>query len=154
MSVCKNCGFEFNDGTYCPHCGTQIDLTQPETNSYQSNIVPPVQNYNPQPVEEPGKGKGIASMVLGIIAVLPVCCGTVGIILGIISFILGLVANSESKKAGNKNGYAIAGIVLSILSWVIPLIILSLYVFLALIYGMSTPIEMGTMADSAGSFHY
>ncbi|MFR3291243.1 MAG: hypothetical protein ACLTSG_13935 [Lachnospiraceae bacterium] len=63
---------------------------------------------------EPGKGAAVASMVLGIIAVVLWFFGysaIVSIILGII----GLVLASNSKKAGYSGGLRTAGFVLSLI---------------------------------------
>ena len=61
----------------------------------------------------PGHGLGIASLVFSILGV-----GLVGIILGA----LGL---SKSKKAGQKNGLAVAGIIVGVLNVIVVSIIIA-----------------------------
>ena len=80
-----------------------------------------MQNNNGMPQQEK-KGLAIASMVLGITSIVPGwCIPYLPFILGLIGVILGGV--SLSKKQGGK-GMAIAGLVTSIISLVIYLIIL------------------------------
>ncbi|MBQ6570563.1 MAG: DUF4190 domain-containing protein [Clostridia bacterium] len=80
----------------------------------------PAQNYqmpvraNMGPTSYPGKGLGIASMVIGIVSLVAVC--SFGGYTGIVGLILGAVALSQSKKAGYNNGMAVAGLVLSIIA--------------------------------------
>ena len=61
----------------------------------------------------PGKGLGVAAMVIGIVAVI-LSIFTIGVTLGVIGAILGLVGFMQAKKASVKNVMAIVGIVLGI----------------------------------------
>ena len=72
----------------------------------------------------PGKGLGVASMVLGILSLALFCFWYIAIPCAIISLILGFVGKSAASKAGAKNGMATAGIVCSFIS--IGIVILSL----------------------------
>jgi len=60
---------------------------------------------------DPGKGMGIASLILAFFAPL-------------IGLILGIIARGKSKKAGHKNGLALAGIIISCISMVISTIVI------------------------------
>lgn len=69
-------------------------------------------------MNEPGKGKAIASLVLGIIGCL-MCFGFSTVILpilGMIVGIIGLALASSSKKEGFAGGIRTAGFILSILA--------------------------------------
>ncbi len=68
--------------------------------------------------DDPGKGMGIAALIFAFIAPL-------------IGFILGLMARSKSKKAGHKNGLALAAIIISTISMVVGLLIASMIILLA-----------------------
>ncbi len=156
MIICKKCGNEFESGKFCPECGTPVALEQPEIIQPEVTFVQPVQQYVPQPVEvkKPGKGKGVASMILGILSFIT-SCGLIGLIFAIISFFLGLSAKKASKKAGAKNGFATTGIIFSILSWVVPIAIL-LIIVVAFILTEYLNIPMDTyamveMAEMAGA---
>ncbi|MCL2526019.1 MAG: DUF4190 domain-containing protein [Coriobacteriia bacterium] len=86
----------------------------------------PQQQYAPQAIENPGKGMGIASMVLGIVAL--VFCfipflGWLGVILGIVGLVLGFVSLKKTPQ-GVKSGMAKAGIVTSIIAIALNLIML------------------------------
>lgn len=98
---------------------------------YQQPYQPYQQPYNANPygqpvpetpLTEPGKGVGIASMVLGIISV--VCCP-----LAFLGSIPGLICAIISMAKGYRKAYSIAGLVLSILGvlicigWIIYMII-------------------------------
>ena len=114
---CNKCGANLPDGTRtCTNCGA--DLAGQAQPVYQQPVYQqPV--YQQQPVD-PGKGLGIAAMVLGIISLLcfPYILGTLGIILGAVGL-------NKSKAVGMKNGMAVAGIVLGIIGialWVLMLI--------------------------------
>lgn len=63
--------------------------------------------------EDPGKGMGIASLVLAFIAPL-------------IGLILGIIAKGKSKKAGHNNGLALAGIIVSCISMAISTVVIIL----------------------------
>lgn len=79
-----------------------------------------MQNNNGMPQQEK-KGLAIASMVLGITSIVPGwCIPYLPFILGLIGVILGGV--SLSKKQGGK-GMAVAGLVTSIISLIIYLIL-------------------------------
>ncbi|GHU40620.1 hypothetical protein FACS1894111_01550 [Clostridia bacterium] len=73
--------------------------------------------------EVPGKGKSIASLVLGICA-LVVPYG--GIVLAIVGLVLGASAKKDAATVGQTNGMATAGLVLSIiaLAWAVLLVVL------------------------------
>ena len=74
MKYCQHCGNQLPEGvSYCPSCGAQVPAAQPQ-NPYQQ--AQPQQSYpqqaymtKPPRMKIPGRGFGISSMVLGIIAV-------------------------------------------------------------------------------------
>ena len=102
--VCRNCGAQLpENATFCQNCGTAVMPAQPV---YQAPI--PV-----APVTVPGKGQGVASMVLGIISLVLFCIWYIALPCAIIGLVLGAVGSSKAKKAGMKNGMATAGIVMS-----------------------------------------
>lgn len=179
-SNCSVCGASVNDATNTAQpANTQPDYTQnnyqqptyPQNTyqqpAYQQPVYPqdgyqqPYQpaNYQPIPpqpaVNDPGKGLGIASMVLGIVGFVFYCClggvtfGVTTLIAPIcllIGLILGIVGKSKSKTVGEKNAPAIAGIVLSAIPLALGLIaVLVIALFGSTIIGMMLPFleEMG-----------
>ncbi len=67
-------------------------------------------NFNGGYGESGGNGMAIASMVLGIVAIVLMCCNTyIGMACAVVGLILGIL---HVRKNG-KNGMAIAGIVCS-----------------------------------------
>lgn len=67
--------------------------------------------------QQPGKGKAVASLVLGIVAVVFWFFGTLSII-SIICGIVGIILSSSAKKSGFVGGICTAGLVLSIIGLV------------------------------------
>ncbi len=128
MKFCPKCGTQNDDNNiHCVNCGEQLAVMQaifPQAVYQQPYRCPPV----------PGKGLGIASMVLGILSILfwgsillPIPCAIVGIILGTISL-------KKAKQVGTTNGMAVAGIVCSIVTVSIILVILCICVIAAVTY--------------------
>lgn len=96
---CKNCGQEIDDkAVVCPHCGVAVYSTGPAP-------VPA------QPVQDDSNP----------IAVVGFVCSFLIPIVGLICSIIGLTkANKEGRKY---KGLAIAGIVISVINWVVGIII-------------------------------
>ena len=65
---------------------------------------------------DPGKTMGIISLVLSIMG------------LHLVGVIVGLVALAQSKKVGNKNGFALAGVIVGAVLFVISLIVIGLMI--------------------------
>lgn len=82
-----------------------------------SDVPPPAAPaYSPAPAApvNPGKTMGIVSLILSIIGI------------HLIGIILGFVGLSQSKKAGQKNGFAIAGIIIGFIGIALLLLFLTL----------------------------
>lgn len=113
--ICPQCGKEISANEQeCPYCGLSLQ------HSFQNS--PYQQPYQTQNKPQGSSGLAIASMVLGILALVFSCLG-LGWILGIIGLILGIVS-VFNKNPGR--GMAIAGITTSAIS--ILLIVLLLVV--------------------------
>ena len=74
--------------------------------------------YAPVSVEQeddsvPGKGPGVASLILGIISLALFCIPVFGFIVAVVGLILGIVSVSKAGKAGKKCGVGIAGLICS-----------------------------------------
>ena len=121
----------------------QAQYQQPQNQQVQygqpQNQQPPYgQQYYAQPVygarpEAPGNGLCIAGMVCGILSLLFLCSSILSLVPAILGIVLSAVGLSKAKKAGVKNGMAIAGLVTSSLALVID-IALSV---LLLVFGLS-----------------
>ena len=123
---------EINDEVYVPQVAPEYAYNTDYAPEFDQTAYAP-----PLPQNDPGKGLGIASMVVGIVGLL--CCGII-IFPSPVALILGIVARSNSKKAGFNNGFATAGIatgaVGTALFIVLPLILSLLYlIFGVIIFG-------------------
>lgn len=98
---CNNCGASIPDNTpFCPSCGarTSAPVQQPG--------YPVSQPAYPTPVQQPGKGFAIASMVLGIVSFF---C------FAFITGLLGIVFGGVAKSKGSRSSMATAGIVCGVI---------------------------------------
>lgn len=102
--ICSKCGRDNAQGAaFCAGCGAPL-----ATSSFQQPMYGQPMMMG---MQVPGKGLGIASMVLGIVSLVLFCIWYISIPCAIIGAALGGV--SKSKSAGAPNGVATAGIVCS-----------------------------------------
>ncbi len=141
--ICKKCGRNIPDqAVLCGYCGALVSQSneeeqpsqQPNQQPYRS--VPPVYqsasyqstspyhtipNYNPN-ADEGSYGMAVASLVLGILALLFSCCiPGISLILLMIGVILGIVSLIQ-KKGGA--GMAIAGLLCCGIALILSLLVL------------------------------
>lgn len=122
--ICNNCGRQNEDGVrFCIGCGA--DLTAAPQPTYQAPQAPyqaPQAPYQPpyqapygMPVAPvvPGKGLGVASMVLGILSLVFFCVFWLSLPLSIIGLALGGAGIAKAKRVGAPCGMAVAGLVCS-----------------------------------------
>ncbi|MFA7222621.1 MAG: zinc ribbon domain-containing protein [Bacilli bacterium] len=111
---CHNCGKEVpDDAKFCPNCGVDLSSITKKDDVYPiSDEHPYVNNENNNSsVFNNGKSKGANNFsIIGFIFsfILPV--------FGLIFSIIGL--NNDKKENKNRNGFAIAGIIISSI-WII-----------------------------------
>lgn len=130
MLICPRCGTHNYDGTYhCTRCNTPF-LAQP------IYVATPV--YEKKPV--PGRGLGVASMVLGILSIVLFCVWFLSIPFAVLGLIFGIAGLCVSKSHGN--GMAVAGFVCSLVT----LLFYGLIIFLMAEGGMSL-YEYGRFMD-------
>jgi hypothetical protein len=97
--------------------------------------APAYTNQDGAPAANPGKTLGIVGLVLGIVGFLVAFLGPIA---GLIVSIIGLV---KSRKVGQKNGLAVAGIIVSIVALIANVIVTILLISLGLAFG-GTAIDM------------
>ncbi|MCL2370108.1 MAG: DUF4190 domain-containing protein [Firmicutes bacterium] len=124
---CAYCGGEVGqDWVVCIRCGCPIGARQPNliARQYPSSI----QQYPQVPTTQgQSDGLGVASMILGIFALLSVWFYGLGVLLAIPAIILGAVQQSIKKS-----GMATAGIVLGIITLVV--VVLFVVAFVAMVF--------------------
>ena len=116
----------------------QAQYQPPQYQPPQYQQPPYGQQYYAQPVygarpEAPGNGLCIAGMVCGILSLLFLCSSFLSLVPAILGIVLSAVGLSKAKKAGVKNGMAIAGLVTSSLALVIDIAL----IVLLLVFGLS-----------------
>ena len=106
---CRKCGREIpDDSVMCGYCGTPVNPDNPYT-----------YGGTPQNMDEGANGLGIASMILGIVAILLACCvAAAGLILGIIAL--------QKPKYGSSRGMALAGVICSVIALLMKIIVIIL----------------------------
>lgn len=102
-----------------------------------TDAPPPAPAYSGAPAApvNPGKTMGIVALVLSIIG------------LHLIGIIVGFVGLNQSKKAGQKNGFALAGIIIGFIGLVIGIIVaIALFAGGAALFGGLAQVcaELGT----------
>ena len=151
---CEKCGAQNADNTaYCANCGAPLNGGQQQGGYQQGGYQQggyqqggyqqggyQQQGYQQggyqQPMYQqpyqapviPGKGLGIGSMVLGIIAICCCCIWYLSLPCAIVGLILGGVGASQASQAGQKNSMATAGITCSIIAIACAIIFL-IYIF-------------------------
>lgn len=156
---CSQCGTKNADGAaFCAGCGAPmandvaenqeapvIEAPVAEEPKPEVPEVQPIQNdfqpndYTPTPAPVlPGKGAGIAGMILGIASLVFMCYFYISLPCAIVGLILSISSKSKAKKAGMKNGFSVAGIITS----AIGLGIAILYIVLAII-GLAVLVDSG-----------
>ena len=101
-----------------PICEAQ-PVQQPfyQPNMYQQPSAQPTYYQQPmypayqQPAPLPGKGLGIAGMILGIVSLVCCCVWYISGLCAVVGLILSIVSVVQGRKAGKTNGYALAGII-------------------------------------------
>ncbi len=116
---CKNCGSQIADqAVYCVHCGTATDV---------GFSVP----SQPALCEKRTNGFAVAGFVLALVGLL--LCNIS--ILGLIFSCIGLV---NSKTYGSGKGLSIAGLVISVIAFVILLVVV-IFIFIMTMFGTAVP---------------
>lgn len=147
VMFCKNCGAQLSEGAaFCPNCGTAVvkEVAEPvyqqpaepqqpvyrqpaepqqpvyQQPVYQQPVYQPVVNGAPR--SNPGKGMGIAALIMGIVS----CCffwipyfNIICLMMSIAGMILSIIGLKKSKSAGASAGISVAGLVLSIVGLVL-----------------------------------
>ena len=168
---CKICGSEVAEGLrFCNECGAEVEMPKvaepaPVVDPAPNPESAPEQSQPEQPQKNPGKGLGIAALIIGIASWLvlsPLYCGCsfmslgfipaiLEIILGVVGLILAIIGMKKSKAVGMKNVMAVIGLILGILHIVggVAMIVISI---LVVVLGAGTGILAGLAESFGGSY--
>jgi heme/copper-type cytochrome/quinol oxidase subunit 2 len=121
--------------------------TPPAPPAYESQAYGNAPQYNAGPPaggSAPGRTMGIVALILAIVPFTQ-----------LIGLILGIVALVQSRKAGAKNGMAVAAIIVAAILLVISIIVvISLIAFAASVTGDLTSLVNTCLEDPSGSVTY
>lgn len=155
---CLFCDAEIPEGaTACPNCNAAVETSD---EIYENDFVEQ---------KNAGKGMGIASMIVGILAVLPIltgvlgccCCGAYGgfglivscvvaLVLSIVALVLSGIAKKKSKASGHKNTFALIATICGWVALAVSLLVLAVVIVLIAIYGVAIFAEIAAMMGLAG----
>lgn len=102
---CKNCGAEFNEGIFCPKCGTKVEI----------ELSKEEQEKAARTIENKGKAMPIISLICGIASWIGIITVIIPLVCGVIAIIFGIKALKNKAK---HKGCAITGIILAVLVYV------------------------------------
>ncbi len=116
MKYCPQCGTLLDDDIqFCTNCGAFVTAHEP---------TPPQSQPSPEPMQPEGTllppynttGRATASLILGIISIVFVCCLSVfGVILGVIGIVLAVLDRRATPPQLRPSRAANAGLVCSII---------------------------------------
>lgn len=114
--------------------------------------------YDTETAQPTGNGLAIASMILGIVAIviffLLLCCG--GLVAGIVATpfaIVGLILGIMAKKKEQAKGMWLTGIICSAIALAIGVLMIVFGVISLVVMGVGTSASMLEMMDSSGTFY-
>lgn len=93
------------------------------------NPVPYAQQNGQPPTENPGKTLGIVGLVLGIVGFFILFLAPIA------GLVVSIIGRNKSKRAGHKNGLAVAGIIVSIVALLANIIAVIVFVSFAATFG-------------------
>ncbi len=159
---CTKCGAEAREGdVFCAACGQKLvintEITEESTQIQTEGVVtegataPQEEQPKEAPTSTPknkkveGFGYGIASLVLGIVAIAMVDEIITALVCAILGLVFGVISSRKAKAENKKNGFAIAGTVCSCVAFgLMILIALATIIMLAL----GVVFELGSITDS------
>jgi type II secretory pathway pseudopilin PulG len=127
---CQKCGTQNVDtASFCSSCGASLAAPggAPVAAPGMLGGAPPTPGYAPAPAES--SGKATASLVCGILG-LATCQ-----LLGIVAIILGAMAKADIRRSGGRlggEGFALAGIILGAVSFVVVVPIIAVLAAIAI----------------------
>lgn len=111
MKTCKNCGAQYSDDALvCPNCNSAETV-----NVNQDNVFVPNNQTNAEEAKKKINVFGLVGMIIGIVSCF--VSGYVGIVISIVGLVFSAIGLKRMKEC-RLNGFAIAGLVLSIVALV------------------------------------
>ncbi len=134
MAFCTKCGHMISEGAkFCDYCGAPVNEAEPttqrtnpvenHTETFNEPVYPTNEEIVP-PAQKPSNGIAIASLVLGILAVIGIFASWHPIfaifilIFAILAICFGASGMKKAKAAGLTNGMAVAGLICGIVATV------------------------------------
>ena len=112
---CTNCGTRNEDAAaFCGNCGAKLTFQQsvaPAQSVYQVQSWPAAPQQPLQKEKLPGKGLGIASLVLSLLALVLVSIWEAATVAALLGMALSCLAMAKATKVGRRNNLAVAGMI-------------------------------------------
>ncbi len=111
MKTCKNCGTQYSDEILvCPNCNTNETVSDNRFNENATDCQTTIEQQ-----EKKMNVFGLVGMIIGIVSCF--ISGYVGIVISIVGLVFSAIGLNRKKEC-RLNGFAIAGLVLSIVALV------------------------------------
>lgn len=96
---------------------TAPEAPTPALTPFEHAPAPAAQPMAASVAVDPGRGLGIASLILSLVGA------------GLVGLILGIIARNKSKAVGIKNGLALAGIIIGILNMIVVTLVIAIVAY-------------------------
>lgn len=162
---CNICGAELEkNAVFCETCGSAVINSAVDESTDEALVG---ELLSDKPAKNPGKGLGIAGMIVAIVSVLPFACcccpytvwiGIIGMIVSLACAVTGLILSiigmKKSKAVGLKNVFATVGLIISCVALALCAVVLTLIIIAVIGYVLLILLGLGSSIAAESSYYY